>query len=86
MCNGNIRKVRRIHQLVAMAFLGHVPCGFKLVVNHIDLDRLNSVLEIVLGYTNDHAFAYARWEGMRDNFNNSAYVEHLDGMLNPPGT
>ena len=28
------RKTFRIHVLVAMAFLGHVPCGLKIVVDH----------------------------------------------------
>ena len=27
-------KTFRIHQLVAMAFLGHIPCGHKQVVDH----------------------------------------------------
>tara|TARA_R110000796_G_scaffold34762_1_gene89504 strand:- start:134 stop:613 length:480 start_codon:yes stop_codon:yes gene_type:complete len=34
-----IKKIRTIHQLVAEAFLGHVPCGHKLVVNHINFNR-----------------------------------------------
>lgn len=33
-----------IHQLVAMAFLGHIPSGMKKVVDHIDGDRLNNKL------------------------------------------
>tara|TARA_R110002073_G_scaffold83512_1_gene199191 strand:+ start:106 stop:609 length:504 start_codon:yes stop_codon:yes gene_type:complete len=33
------RKTRHIHQLVAEAFLGHTPCGMKLVVNHINFIR-----------------------------------------------
>lgn len=33
---------RHIHQLVAISFLNHKPCGFKLVVNHIDLNPLNN--------------------------------------------
>ena len=40
----------RSHQLIAMAFLNHVPCGSVNVVNHIDGNRLNnnlSNLEIV---------------------------------------
>ncbi len=39
-----------IHKLVAIAFLGHVPCGYKSVINHIDNNRLNNCvfnLEIV---------------------------------------
>jgi len=32
--NKNI--VKRVHQLVAIAFLNHKPCGHKLVVDHIN--------------------------------------------------
>jgi len=31
-----------VHQLVAMAFLNHKPCGIKLVVDHIDGNPLNN--------------------------------------------
>jgi len=31
-----IRKTRTIHQLVAEKFLDHTPCGYKLVVDHIN--------------------------------------------------
>lgn len=31
-----------VHQLVAMAFLNHKPCGMKLVINHKDFDKLNN--------------------------------------------
>jgi len=31
-----------IHQLVAMVFLGHEPCGMRLVVDHIDNNKLNN--------------------------------------------
>lgn len=41
--NGKI-KGKRVHQLMAMAFLGHVPNGFKLVVDHIDGNKLNNDL------------------------------------------
>tara|TARA_R110000822_G_scaffold280114_1_gene401750 strand:+ start:362 stop:850 length:489 start_codon:yes stop_codon:yes gene_type:complete len=30
---------RTVHQLVAEAFLNHTPCGYKLVVNHINHDK-----------------------------------------------
>ena len=36
---------RTIHQLVAEAFLGHTPCGYKLVVDHINHDRYDNRLE-----------------------------------------
>ena len=38
-------KTRRIHQLVAMAFLDHIPNGYETVVNHIDNNPLNNRLD-----------------------------------------
>lgn len=34
-----------VHQLVAMAFLEHIPCGFDLVVNHKNFDTLDNRVE-----------------------------------------
>lgn len=34
-----------VHQLVAMAFLGHVPCKHKLVVNHINFCKTDNRVE-----------------------------------------
>jgi len=39
------QKSRKVHQLVAEAFLGHTPCGMELVVNHIDFNKQNNKLE-----------------------------------------
>lgn len=39
------KKLKSIHQLVAIAFLNHKPCGHKLVVNHIDHNKLNNKVE-----------------------------------------
>jgi hypothetical protein len=38
-------KHKYIHQLVAITFLNHIPCGYKLVVDHKDNNRLNNRLE-----------------------------------------
>jgi hypothetical protein len=38
-------KIFYIHQLVAMAFLGHVPNGNSLEVDHIDNNKFNNRLE-----------------------------------------
>ena len=35
-------KTYGIHQLVAMAFLDHKPCGHKIQVDHIDENKLNN--------------------------------------------
>jgi len=39
------QKSRSVHQLVAMAHLGHVPCGSKIVVNHINFNKADNRLE-----------------------------------------
>ncbi len=39
-----IRKVYKVHQLVAIVFLNHKPCGHKLVIDHIDSNELNNQL------------------------------------------
>jgi len=39
------RKTLKIHKLVAMAFLGHKPCGYNEVVDHIDNNKLNNRLD-----------------------------------------
>lgn len=39
-----IAKSHYIHKLVAIAFLNHIPCNQKLVVDHIDFNRTNNHL------------------------------------------
>ena len=43
--NKGLTKYVYSHKLVAMAFLSHKPCGYKLVVNHIDHNILNNNVE-----------------------------------------
>ena len=40
-----IRKRFSIHQLVAMAFLNHIPNGHKIVVDHINGNKLDNRVE-----------------------------------------
>ena len=40
----NKTKTYRVHILVAKAFLKHKPCGMKIVVDHINNNRLNNKL------------------------------------------
>lgn len=56
-CVNTTKKIFKIHQLVAMAFLGHKPCGFKLVVHHKNdnpLDNRVENLEITTQRDNCH--------------------------------
>ena len=36
------QKTIRVHQLVAIAFLNHTPCGMSLLVDHKDENKLNN--------------------------------------------
>ena len=38
-------KTRYYHKLVAEAFLNHVPCGMKLVINHINFNKQDNRVE-----------------------------------------
>ena len=48
-----VSKTYQTHQLVAMAFLGHTPCGYDVVVDHIDNDKLNNV-RLCIKYLDPH--------------------------------
>jgi hypothetical protein len=46
MLNKNGKSVgKNVHQLIAMAFLNHIPCGHKLVVDHINNNKLDNRIE-----------------------------------------
>jgi len=45
LCKNKQRKIYHVSQLVTMTFLGHIPCGHKLVVDHIDGNILNNSVE-----------------------------------------
>jgi hypothetical protein len=45
LCKNKQRKMIKVHQLVAMAFLNHKPNRHKIVVDHIDNNPLNNRLE-----------------------------------------
>jgi hypothetical protein len=45
LCKDGVRAPNtRVSQLEAIAFLNHTPCGFKIVVDHIDNDKENNKL------------------------------------------
>jgi hypothetical protein len=41
----NKPKTFQVHQLVAMTFLGHQPCGHKIVIDHINDNKLDNRVE-----------------------------------------
>lgn len=51
------RKTRHIHQLVAITFLDHIPCGNEIVPNHKNFNKLDNRrlnLEIITGRENSN--------------------------------
>lgn len=40
--NNNKKSSKRIHKLIAITFLNHIPCGMELVVNHKDFNKQNN--------------------------------------------
>lgn len=45
LCKFGKNKQRTVHQLVAEAFLGHSPNGYKVVVNHINFIKTDNRVE-----------------------------------------
>lgn len=45
LCSNKKCKSRTIHSLVAEAFLNHKPCGHKLVIDHINNNKLDNRIE-----------------------------------------
>jgi hypothetical protein len=44
VCKKSKSYKKQIHQLVAMSFLNHVPCGYEIVVDHINNIRIDNRL------------------------------------------
>ncbi len=45
LCKDGKNKRYKIHQLVAITFLGHTPNGLETVINHIDNNPLNNNID-----------------------------------------
>lgn len=74
------RKTKKVHQLVAEAFLNHTPCGHKLVVNHINnnsLDNSLSNLEIVTQRENLSKDKKTKYTGVTLNKRNNKWMSRI---------
>ena len=80
----NSRSIKYIHQLVAEAFLGHIPCGYKLVVDHIDNNPLNnhvSNLQLISARHNlskDKKNKTSKYTGVSWNKQKSKWIAQLN--------
>lgn len=92
LCKGGKRKYRSVHQLMAEVFLGHKPCGMKLVVNHIDLNKTNnniSNLEIVTNRINSNrihlsstsSYVGVSWDNARQKWLSQIYINGKNKYL-----
>lgn len=53
----SLKKTYKVHQLVAMAFLNHKPCGMKLVVDHInDIKTDNRLINLMLVTNRENSY------------------------------
>lgn len=41
----DLKKNDKVHQLMAIAFLNHIPCKYKFVINHKDFNKLNNNID-----------------------------------------
>jgi len=88
--NNNNQYVKRIHQLVAIAFLNHTPCNLKLVVNHknfIKTDNRLENLEIITNRENTnmkHIKSSSIYTGVSWNKANKKWysIINIKGKLN----
>ena len=77
------QKTFRVHQLMAMAFLNHTPCGLNLVVNHINFDRKDNRienLELVTARENankKHIKSSSKYTGVCWDKSRSKWVSHI---------
>lgn len=45
LTKSSVKKTFIVHQLVAICFLNHKPCGMKLIIDHINDDKSDNRLE-----------------------------------------
>lgn len=77
------QKTLKTHQLVAITFLNHSPCGYKYVINHKDLNKLNNHidnLEIVTQRENanhKHLNSSSKYTGVSLDKNTNKWVSNI---------
>ena len=92
LCKDGVRKKKYNHQLVAMAFLNHIPCGLDLVVNHKNFDKLDNRLEnleIVSNRENSNqkhiksssSYTGVNWDSRKKKWTSTIYINNKKVFL-----
>lgn len=92
LCKEVVTKKKYNHQLVAMAFLNHIPCGLDLVVNHKNFDKLDNRvenLEIVSNRENSNQkhiksssiYTGVHWDTRKKKWTSTIYINNKKVFL-----
>jgi hypothetical protein len=71
---------QKVHKLVAIAFLGHIPCKQKIVVDHINNNRLDNCVENLQlisqreNTSKDKTEGSSKYTGVRWSVNSSRWL------------
>lgn len=87
-------KCFKVHKIIATTFLGHIPCGMKEVVDHINNNKLDNRVENLQLTTNRHNSSKdkknnsSRFLGACLSTNKKRFVSyiHIDGIQKYLGT
>ena len=75
----NKQKSYQVHQLVAIVFLGHTPCGMDLVVDHIDDNKTNNRvdnLQIITQHDNTNKYGTSKYKGIAFNKRDNKWMAY----------
>ncbi len=92
MYKDTISETNMVHKLVAIAFLNHIPCGYDLVINHKDLNKLNNYsvnLEIITMRENcnlkhiksSSVYVGVGWNKLKNKWTSVAYANGKSNFL-----
>ena len=80
LCVNKQKKNYKVHQLVAMAFLNHKPCGMKLVVDHINgikTDNRVENLQVITNRNNRHKNCTSNQIGVSFSRSKNKWVAYI---------